>query len=31
MAESWAQYETQFGGMIRGIYLGYAIYQNARL
>jgi hypothetical protein len=30
MVESWAQYETQFGGMIPGIYLGYAVYQNAR-
>ena len=27
MVESWAQYETQFGGMIPGIYLGYAVYQ----
>src|SRR5580692_2307482 len=27
MVESWAQYETQFGGMIPGNYLGYAVYQ----
>src|SRR5580704_9351367 len=27
MVGSWAEYETQFGGMIPGIYLGYAVYQ----
>lgn len=27
MVESWAQYESLFGGMIPGVYLGYAVYQ----
>jgi phage tail sheath protein FI len=27
MVESWAEYETLFGGMIPGVYLGYAVYQ----
>lgn len=27
MVESWAQYEALFGGLIPGIYLGYAVYQ----
>ncbi len=27
MVENWAQYQTIFGGMIPGIYLGYAVYQ----
>jgi phage tail sheath protein FI len=27
MVESWAQYQTLFGGMIPGVYLGYAVYQ----
>jgi uncharacterized protein len=27
MVESWAQYETIFGGMLPGNYLGYAVYQ----
>jgi phage tail sheath protein FI len=27
LVESWAQYETLFGGMIPGVYLGYAVYQ----
>jgi phage tail sheath protein FI len=27
MVESWAEYESLFGGMIPGVYLGYAVYQ----
>lgn len=27
MVESWAEYQATFGGMIPGIYLGYAVYQ----
>jgi uncharacterized protein len=27
MVESWPQYQATFGGMIPGIYLGYAVYQ----
>ena len=27
MVESWPEYQTLFGGMIPGIYLGYAVYQ----
>jgi len=27
MVESWADYQAAFGGMIPGIYLGYAVYQ----
>jgi uncharacterized protein len=27
MVESWSEYESLFGGMIPGIYLGYAVYQ----
>lgn len=27
MVESWAQYQATFGGMIPGVYLGYAVYQ----
>jgi phage tail sheath protein FI len=27
MVESWAEYEAMFGGLIPGIYLGYAVYQ----
>jgi phage tail sheath protein FI len=27
MVESWAQYQSMFGGLIPGVYLGYAVYQ----
>jgi uncharacterized protein len=27
MVESWAEYQASFGGMIPGIYLGFAVYQ----
>jgi uncharacterized protein len=27
MVESWPEYESLFGGMIPGVYLGYAVYQ----
>jgi phage tail sheath protein FI len=27
MVESWTQYESLYGGMIPGVYLGYAVYQ----
>lgn len=27
MVESWAEYQAIFGGMIPGVYLGYAVYQ----
>jgi phage tail sheath protein FI len=27
MVESWSQYQATFGGMIPGVYLGYAVYQ----
>jgi phage tail sheath protein FI len=27
MVESWSEYESLFGGMIPGVYLGYAVYQ----
>jgi uncharacterized protein len=27
MVESWSQYESLFGGMMPGVYLGYAVYQ----
>jgi phage tail sheath protein FI len=27
MVESWAEYESLFGGMMPGVYLGYAVYQ----
>jgi len=27
MVESWLQYQATFGGMIPGVYLGYAVYQ----
>lgn len=27
MVESWPQYQATFGGMIPGVYLGYAVYQ----
>jgi phage tail sheath protein FI len=27
MVESWTEYQAKFGGMIPGVYLGYAVYQ----
>ena len=27
MVESWPQYQAMYGGMVPGVYLGYAVYQ----